>query len=181
MQLFKKEQTSPIAASITKAIFSDQANQKSPEELLLEDLRHYHKREELYPVWRVAQLVRSIGFELFVIGEGSSQLKQKFGMRGFPPSVAHRPTQAIVLDSWQISKLAVDISRVRVCAATAAVTLHELGHLLDNAPGTQIQREQKAWAMARSLLHTHQFYGVCSEAEFDCVSKECLKSYCVHR
>jgi hypothetical protein len=166
-----------IAASITQALFAAQTNQKSPEELLLEDLRSHHQPAELYPIWRVAALARSIGFELFVLGEGSSQLKEKLGMGSFSPAVAHRGLKAIVIDDLQICRLACDICVIRPSAALTAVTLHEASHLLDSTPGSDLEREQRAWAMARSLLSVHQLYAYCSEWEFDRVAQRCLESY----
>lgn len=164
------------AENIVQGIFA-QTDTRLPEQRLLDELHSKHCAAELHSVWRVAQLVRSAGFEIFVLDESGSQVKQKLGMRENTVGVAHRPTKAIVLDSWEVCRFALDVARVRPSAGMTAIVLHELAHLIDNTPDTDGRRELKAWETARKLLETHQFFGVCADWEFDRIRDRCLASY----
>lgn len=178
MDNYSQELVTQISRSITQSVFLSATPARTPEENLLDELNSRHCPNELYPIWRVAKLVRSLGCNLFVLGEDAIELKSKLAMDlAFSPGVAHHPTKAIVLNSWQICRLATDVARVRVCAAMTAIALHEASHLLSNTSGTTAQREVEAWAMARELLAVHQFYSICQEWEFDRVAEKCLESY----
>jgi hypothetical protein len=168
-----------IAKNIVEGIFAT-ANVRTPEETLLDELHSHHRPNELHVVWRVAQLVRNAGFEIFVLDEGGSQVKQKLGMSPNSVGTAHRPTKSIVLDSWEVCKFATDVCRVRPHAAMTATILHELGHLIDTAPATDAQREVQAWATARKLLEIHNFHDLCRDWEFNRVRDRCLESYGVY-
>ncbi|MBD2093085.1 hypothetical protein H6F67_24880 [Microcoleus sp. FACHB-1515] len=54
-----------FAEAVTKGIFANTQPQKSPEEILLDELCSKHCAAELHSLWRVAQLVRNAGFEIW--------------------------------------------------------------------------------------------------------------------
>ena len=169
-----------IARNITQAVFANaQANQKTPEQILRDDLEACHRPDELYGVWRVRQVIESLGFSIYACSEFPPSIRERLGMNADVPAAAAIELNAILLSTWNISRMAVDQLGLHPQAVTTACLLHEAGHLLSaKEPITnQIEKERRAWEIGRILLERHNLYGFCPDHAFKAVEAACRNSY----
>lgn len=169
-----------FAENITRGIFASvQTDTRSPEQVLLDDLESCHSPNELYRNWRVLQVVESLGFKgFFSSSEFPDTIRARLGLDADAPGVAAPSLNAILLQGWAISRLSREL-RLHPHPLTAAILLHECGHLLtarESIP-TQIEKERRAWQLGRELLQKHALYGFCSDAAFSILEANARNSY----
>lgn len=168
-----------FAESITRGVFANAQPQKTPEQRLLDDLEVCHSQSELYPIWRVGQVVESLGFRVFFSdSEFPDTIRARLGLDADAPGVAAPSLNAILLQGWAISRLSREL-RLHPHPLTAAILLHECGHLLtarESIP-TQIEKERRAWQLGRELLEKHVLYGFCSDGAFSILEANARNSY----
>lgn len=167
-----------FSESIVRGVFA-QADTRSVQQVLLDDLQASHDRSQLYDVSRIRELVETLGFRIYCSGsEFPLSIRSRLNLSADAPAAASVELGAILIQDWPLTKLARDL-RLHPRAVLAASILHEAGHLLAASEGIsdQLQRERRAWQLGRNLLERHGFYGLCSEGSFNTVEAMCRQSY----